>query len=251
MTGADGNLRRNLDRFRPGLLNSSPFWTDISFQKAAQHYHQLKEVFSYLPSDLSTEIFQGQAEIEKLLSSYNNHGYGYLFYALTRVLKPEVCVEIGVLQGFSLLHIASALRDNGNGTIHGFDLFEDYPYRHDDYAIVSERIGSCGLSDWASVNRADGFQVHEKFKMVDFLHVDISNNGDTFRQMFAQWATQVRQVILLEGGSAVRDQVQWMIEYEKPPISLALEEIRVQYPKWHLVVLEPFPPSLTIALPAN
>ena len=53
-------------------------------------------------------------------------------------------------------------------------------------------------------------------------------------------------MILLEGGSAERDNVDWMRRYKKPAIAPALAEITERYPDWSLNVLQPFP-SLTIA----
>jgi len=191
-------------------------------------------------------VFAGQANI---MSSYKDHGYEHFFYALVRVLRPVLCVELGVLQGFSLLAVAAALRDNGNGMIHGFDLFEDYPYRHEKYANVLERIEASGLYTWAAIHRADAFQVHERFDTVDYLHVDLSNDGNTYRTIFEQWAGKVKKVILLEGGSADRDRVEWMTKYKKPPIAEAIHEVRDAYPSWDIIVLDPFP-SLTVALPA-
>jgi len=225
------------------------FWHHLSFRAAASRRHEMQSVASCLPTELHTKSFKGQHEIERLWTSYKAHGYGHFFYWLTRVLKPSLCVEIGVLQGFSLLTVASALRDNGSGNIDGFDLFEDYPYHHDKYAKVTERIESLGLRPWATAHCADAMDVHKSFDTVDYLHVDISNNGNTYREIFEQWAGKVKKVILLEGGSPHRDQVEWMIQYNKPPICPALDEIRDGYPNWDIFVLDPFP-SLTVAIPA-
>lgn len=40
---------------------------------------------------------------------------GQLLYALVRALKPKRCAEIGLQDGCSATHIASALRENGSG----------------------------------------------------------------------------------------------------------------------------------------
>jgi hypothetical protein len=230
--------------------NGPPFWQSESGQRLLELHPQLEEMAAYFPSDLGTEIFPGQAEIELLSSSYKVHGYGYLFYALTRVLKPEQCVEIGVLQGFSLFTSAAGLRDNEAGTINGFDLFEDYAFRHDSYTAVAARLEAFGLGAWANAAHAEAGQVNEMFDEVDYLHVDISNDGDVYRTVFSQWADKVTKVMLLEGGSPARDEVEWMVKYEKPPIVDALAEIRETYPQWDIVVLEPYP-SLTLALPSR
>ncbi len=231
-------------------IAGSQFWNDASWPMILESRPEFQAVMSYLPDQMDTKIFDEQSKIEDLRSSYKEHGYGFLFYALTRALKPELCVEIGVLQGFSLLSVAAALRDNEVGIVHGFDLFEEYPYRHEKYDIVSDRIPTFGLDRWSTVERSDAFEVSNKFSEVDFLHVDISNNGDTFRQVFEQWAGKVKKAMLFEGGSESRDQVEWMIKYDKPSIVQALDEIRANYPEWDIYVIEPYP-SLTIALPAG
>jgi len=46
---------------------------------------------------------------------------GRVLYALTRALKPEFVIEIGVYHGCSTTHFARALRANGTGTIIGID----------------------------------------------------------------------------------------------------------------------------------
>ncbi|KZB79180.1 O-methyltransferase [Amycolatopsis regifaucium] len=42
---------------------------------------------------------------------------GLLLYSAVRSIKPDVVVELGTSYGFSTLHIAAAMRDNGHGTV--------------------------------------------------------------------------------------------------------------------------------------
>jgi len=182
-------------------------------------------------------------------SSYRDHGYGAFFYALARCLRPRCCVELGVLQGFSLLAVACALRDNRAGRIDGFDLFEDYPYTSEPYANVVERIRSAGLQDWSAAHRAEAGEVADVFDTVDYLHVDLSNDGDRYREIFERWSAKVTQVIVLEGGSKARDEVGWMLRYRRPPIAAAVSELRRRYTDWGITVLDPYP-SMTVAVRA-
>lgn len=243
---SDAELREAWERLHP-FPKGTPFWKDESFRAGVESSVTLKQASAYFPSDLSSTIFDGQAEIEHLWSSYRDHGYGYLFYALTRVLQPKRGVEIGVLHGFSLLTVAAALRDNGGGTVHGFDLFEDYPYRREHYGHVLNQIETMGLRPWAMTTQAEAKSVRQRFDEVDYLHVDISNDGDIIRQTFSEWADTVTQVMVFEGGGPERDRVPWMLKYGRAPISHALDDIRRAYPAWRIVVLRPYP-SLTIAL---
>ena len=43
-------------------------------------------------------------------SSYIQNDYGKLFQALISVMKPNTCVEIGVLDGYSTIQIGLALK---------------------------------------------------------------------------------------------------------------------------------------------
>ncbi len=240
-------LREPFDRARPDVPVGTPYWRDRSFTTLLERCKALEALRNYLPPDLTRHTYQGQERVEAVRSTYKDHGYGRFFYALARAIRPRFCVELGVLHGFSLLAVAAALRDNGAGSIRGIDLFEDYPYRHAQHADVENHIRACGLENWSAITKADAFLAHGGHNDLDYLHVDLSNDGDTYRFAFRHWAGRVRQAILLEGGSAERDQVDWMVKYGKPPIVPAIDEIRRAYPDWTIVVLEPYP-SLTVAV---
>lgn len=238
------NLRDTFDRRRPDFPAGTPFWKDRSFERLLEDCPILRPMQSCLQAGDAAAAQDAQSAIR---SSYRDHGYGAFFYALVRCLRPLRCLELGVLQGFSLIAAARALRDNGAGRIDGFDLFEDYPYTHEPYAAVVERIRSAGLQDWAGVRRAEADSVVDSVGTVDYLHVDLSNDGDRFRQVFDRWSDKVKQVIVLEGGSDARDEVDWMVRYRRPPIAGAVDELRRSRAGWTIAVLEPYP-SLTVAV---
>jgi hypothetical protein len=218
-------------------------WTDTSFVDLIRCHPPLHAMRHYLEPPAE---FSGQREIETLQSSYTARRYGSLLYALARVLRPLVAVEIGILQGFSLLTVAAALRDNAAGHITGYDLFEAYPYRHADRDQVAQQVTALQLQPWVRLEAGDVHDIHANWDVVDYLHVDVSNTGDTYRRVFADWSAKVRQVIVLEGGSDQRDAVAWMRQFGKPPIVSAVHELRRVYPQWSFTVLQPFP-SMTIA----
>ena len=242
------NLRENFDQSYPDFPIGKPFWFDASFQAFLEVNPRIKGICKYLPTTLDEEVYGSQKEIKKAWSSYKDHGYGYFFYALVRVLELSNCVEIGVLQGFSLMAVAAALRDNdSDGAIYGYDLFEEYKYRHDTFSNVNMRIKEINLSPWVHLRRADAYQIFQQFDSVDYLHVDISNDGDTYSRLFAQWESIVGKVIVFEGGSPIRDQVEWMRKYGKPPITPVIDKIKNEYPDWNVSVLTPFP-SMMVAV---
>ncbi|OGA01872.1 MAG: hypothetical protein A3H35_14100 [Betaproteobacteria bacterium RIFCSPLOWO2_02_FULL_62_17] len=240
-------LRDSFDSERLDVPAHTPLWRDCSFTTLMEPCKALEALSNYLPSNPNRPFYKGQERVEAVHSTYKNEGYGHFFYALIRAIKPRRCVELGVLHGFSLLAVAAALRDNGVGSIRGIDLFEDYPYRHAQQKDVENYIRACRLEKWSGITKADAFPAYDRHKDLDYLHVDLSNDGDTYRFMFKHWASKVSQVILMEGGSADRDQVEWMVKYRKPPIVPAIDEIRRAYPDWNFVVLAPYP-SLTIAV---
>lgn len=235
------NLRHAFDRRRPDFPAGTPFWNDGSFERLLARCPALRPMHACVRSEAAAAADAG------IQSSYRDHGYGAFFYALVRCLQPRRCIELGVLHGFSLIAAARALRANGAGYIDGFDLFEDYPYAHAPHSAVVERIRAAGLQDWARVHRADADHVSRGTGGVDYLHVDLSNDGDRFRRTFERWQGVVAQAIVLEGGSEARDKVDWMIRYRRPPIAIAVTELQRDYPDWTIAVLEPYP-SLTVAV---
>lgn len=46
-------------------------------------------------------------------------------YLLLRDLRPEIVVEVGTFYGWSTMWILSALRDNGSGHLHSFDIVDN------------------------------------------------------------------------------------------------------------------------------
>ncbi len=239
------DLRTVFDRRRPDFPVGTPFWRDRSFAQLLERCPALRPMETWLQAGDDAKDVSHVSPATR--SSYRDHGYGGFFHAMVRCLRPRRCVELGVLQGYSLLAVARALRDNGAGRIDGFDLFEDYPYTNEPYAAVVERIQSAGLQDWAGVHRAEANGVSAAVGAVDYLHVDLSNDGDRFRQVFEHWPEKVSQAIVLEGGSDSRDEVDWMVRYRRPPIAAAINDLRRSHPGWTITVLEPYP-SLTVAL---
>ena len=65
----------------------------------------------------------------------------------------------------------------------------------------------------------NAFKVHDQYKdnSVDILHVDISNDGDTVRRIMKLWNSKIVDggLIMFEGGSLERDEIEWMKKYNK------------------------------------
>jgi len=224
------------------------FWHDPSFKNFILGEKTFEPLVNYFTQENLTIMNEQKLDqFDHLYSSYGDNNYKFLFYSLVNILKPRKCVELGVLNGYSLFSMAMALRDNGFGEITGYDLFEDYPYRHQKFDIIKCWIKKYGFENQITLKKADAFEASKLFNEIDFLHVDISNNGETLKKIFIQCAAKVKKVMLFEGGSRERDDVDWMTKYKKPKISNALAYIEAFFPEWSIHVIEPLP-SLTILI---
>jgi len=186
--------------------------------------------------------------LRNVRSSYALNNYGWLFYSLAHIYRPQVCIELGVLDGYSLICTAAGLLDNKAGIIHGYDLWEDYPYNHARMDDVQNRVDSVGLTDFVKLHKADAYDVPvpEMWadNSLDWIHVDISNDGDVVEWALNVWRSKLRDggLLLLEGGSEERDQVEWMVKYGKEPIAPVLAAWDDVY---EMFTFEPMP-SLTV-----
>lgn len=184
-------------------------------------------------------------------SSYAKNNFGEVFYSIVTAFQPRVCVELGILDGYSTFNIAKGLIKNHAGHLDAYDLFEDYPFKHAVESEIKSYIDGKNLKDWITVFKSDAFEVSKLYTdgSVSFLHVDISNTGEIVRRIMEQWDRKMVQggVICFEGGSDERDQEEWMTKYNKEPIKPEIENNSIikekyifgTYLKW---------PSLTMLL---
>ena len=157
-------------------------------------------------------------------SSYRKNNIGQTLYDIVTKLKPKKIIEIGVLEGYSTISMAQALKDlDEGGIIYSYDLFENYQYRN------------CAMDDvWDNVNKY-GVQKHVRLHyksfdewltdMYDFdlLHLDISNDGDIISKIHNKYPNQK---VIFEGGSVERDNIEWMIKYKKTKITEVQESCK-------------------------
>lgn len=165
-------------------------------------------------------------------SSYAVNHYSDVFKSIVSAFQPTACVELGVLEGYSAVAIGEGLKSNyllsgQKGHLEAYDLFGNYPYRHSSMEEVLENVEAAGLSEWITIKEADAFLAHQLYgnSSVHFLHVDLSNTGETVRRIMEFWDEKMVQggVICFEGGSNERDQVEWMGRYGAKPIKPELE----------------------------
>ena len=188
-----------------------------------------------------------------MLSSYEQNNYGSVFRSLVLGLQPQLVVECGVLDGYSTINIADALRFNRDyrdirSVFFAYDLFEDYEYRHGHMDDEESRLEARDLHLQSKLYKADAFEVYRDYEdnTIDFLHFDISNDGDILLRMLETWGEKIHDdgVIVFEGGSIERDQG-WIRKYNKRPIRPELLGNPDVYKNWDIQIFERFP-SLTL-----
>lgn len=187
-------------------------------------------------------------------SSYRDNNFGNVFKALILAHKPSIVVECGVLDGYSTSNIAHALRANRIGAgiesaFTAYDLWEGYDYKHGDFGEVATMLREKGLlNHYVNLHYGDAFEVNENYanRTVDFLHMDISNDGDILSKTITYWGPIISQggIIAFEGGSVERDNIKWMKTFERRPIVSVLERL-LSSNEWYFQVITEFP-SLTL-----
>ena len=73
-------------------------------------------------------------------SSYEKNNYGDFFYSLMRVHRPRQVVELGTKAGYSAYHMARGLKENGNGTLDCYDLWETYEFNSVPKSVAEKNL---------------------------------------------------------------------------------------------------------------
>tara|TARA_B100000287_G_C20614160_1_gene773301 strand:+ start:52 stop:609 length:558 start_codon:yes stop_codon:yes gene_type:complete len=155
----------------------------------------------------------------KVYSSYSENNIGQTLYDIVMKLKPKKIIEIGVLEGYSTICMAQALKDLGEGgKIHAHDLFDEYEYRNCTMSEVWDNVNKYDVQDYVHLKQKSFDRWLNNMEDFDLMHIDISNNGDVIKKLYDR-LTQNKSIktgpIFFEGGTQERDKVDWMIEYNK------------------------------------
>jgi predicted O-methyltransferase YrrM len=149
--------------------------------------------------------------------------------------KPGVAIEFGVLDGYSTFWIAMGLRYGfGTGHLTSYDLWDDYPYKHGSIDQVQAMLKRNELDEHVTLAHGNFFDFLKNPTPFDFLHIDISNDGDIIEQAIEALLPDIMDgaMIMFEGGSEERDQEPWMLEYGRRPIRDIKFPFKVVNPKW-------------------
>lgn len=154
----------------------------------------------------------------ELESSYALNNLGKTLYDYVRFVKPDLIIDFGVLNGYSTICMAQALKENGKGKIKVYDLFEKYEYGHARLETLVTTLKEYGVIDYVDIEERNFFDWIKNPEPFDLLHLDISNTGDIIDILYDKLGNSDK-TILFEGGSADRDRVGWMVKYNKKPIN--------------------------------
>jgi len=162
----------------------------------------------------------------------------HFFQALSLATNPQKIVEIGVLEGFSLMNLTKHTTCND---IQIYDLFEDFKGNHANLEKTKQNFPN------ATINKGDFYKIINNFTnySIDILHIDIANDGDVYEFALTNYMKKLshKGVMLLEGGSKERDNIEWMKKYNKRKINPVIKTFQNKY---NILNIGGFP-SLTVA----
>ena len=173
-------------------------------------------------------------------SSYKDEGFSKVLRTICLMKNPKKIVEFGILDGYSLDCFIESTEDDCE--ILAYDLFEEFPYNSAKFDSIEKKYDKTR----ASVNRGDLFDAHNIFenKSIDIIHIDIANDGEVYEYCIKKLMPKIIDsgVMILEGGSSDRDNIEWMLKYNKPKI----REVLCKYENEYKIKVFNEYPSLTI-----
>ena len=172
---------------------------------------------SYIYLNIIRDIFK-----YNMNSSYNNFlNYGDLLKSIIFLKNPKSILEIGILDGYSL----KIFGDNSNKDtkIEAYDIFDDFNGNHGNKEQLIDKFKE---HNNITIQYGDFYELHNSKDMYDIIHIDIANNGDVYEFSIEHYLPKLNTngLLILEGGSEQRDNVEWMIKYNKSKIQPILEK---------------------------
>ncbi len=170
-------------------------------------------------------------------SSYSLNNYDSVFNEIISHVNPGSILEIGILDGYSLNAFVKYRQKNCKIT--AIDLFDKYEYKNANYEEIINKFDNL---NGIHIEYGDFYNFHKNCSNFDLIHIDISNDANTYKYAIQNYLPIANKALMLEGGSVERDSVDWMVKYNKPKINDYLISIKNTHP--HKIYKE-FP-SLTV-----
>ena len=159
-------------------------------------------------------------------SYFNSLNYKDVFQTVLYFNNPKSVLEIGILDGFSLEIFA---KYNKETKIQAYDIFEDFNGNH----ANKEKLLTYFKDDTnVSIDYGDFYKLSNTINSTfDIIHIDIANNGDVYEYAIEHYLPKLNEngILLMEGGSKERDQIEWMQKYNKPQINTVLCKYKKDY----------------------
>jgi len=169
-------------------------------------------------------------------SSYKLNDLGEIIYDFVLERCPLKVIEFGVLDGYSTVWIARALK-NVSCIAHlwSYDLWDNYEFKHGNKREVEKRLIAHEVNEVVTLGTKDFYEFLEDPESFDLLHLDISNDGDIIEQAIEKcmkFIVEDGAAILFEGGSEERDREDWMMEFHRRPINDIKFSYRILSKDW-------------------
>jgi len=150
-------------------------------------------------------------------SSYRENNIGETLYNKVLELKPNKVIEFGCLYGYSTVAIGMALKQLGQGQLICYDLWEDYKYKHSTINQTIQNVDKYEISQYVKFIKMDFNDWIINPEPFDLMHLDISNTGDIILNAYK--SLPEGSIVMFEGGSEERDNIEWMNKYNATPIN--------------------------------
>jgi predicted O-methyltransferase YrrM len=178
-------------------------------------------------------------------SSYNTISilnFGDIIKTLTFQINPKLIVEFGILYGFSLKCFADTCQKSCQ--VKAYDIFEEFEGNGANYNDIITKFDNYNNIEIGKLDFYEGYKQFED-NSIDILHIDIANNGDVYKFTIDNYMSKISDngIIILEGGSVERDNISWMIKYNKTKINPYIQELKN---KGYGILLISKMPSITI-----
>lgn len=172
-------------------------------------------------------------DIKEITSSYAKNNVATYFTEIIKSERPLVVVEFGVLNGYSTIAMALAMKENSiPGHIHAYDLWDKYTFNSANKESTQKNIEQFGVSEFVTLGDCDFVEWLSGPHAWDILHLDISNDGDkllTAYETLKGYHANSGRLILFEGGTEERDEVAWMKKYNRRKMHPLKELGKVPY----------------------
>jgi len=165
------------------------------------------------------------SKVYNMKSSYLNNdiNYGDFFKQLCFVKNPSYIVEFGILDGFSLKSMQ--VSTSKNCRIDVFDIFDEFVGNKANLIDIQNKFKD---DSRIHINKENFYSSTERFQdnSIDILHVDIANTGDIYDTL-VKLTKKLKDdgILILEGGSKERDEIEWMKKYDKKSLHEMIQRL--------------------------